>query len=124
MTLRLGCVLTAVVLALSAGCNAGLHWLSAEDGNQVVKAQSGDRFYLTLDENRSVGERWSAVSDDADVTVSLDHREGCAKVELRVHRGFDGPSVVTFTCRRQKGLPPRQFTVSLYKLTGDRAFWE
>jgi len=118
-----GAVATALLVVL-VGCHGGLHWLSAEDGDQVVKAQSGERFYLTLEENRSVGERWSATCDDGDVSVKLDHRDDCAKAEIRVHRGFDGPSVVTFTCRRPKGQAPRQFKVSLYKRTGDVAFWE
>ena len=123
MTLRLA---TCVLLAACGlvGCDLGRHWLSDTPCDQVVKAESGDRFYLTLAEDPVVGTRWSAKSNDRDVTVEVAHRPGRAKVEIRVHRGFDGPATVSFTCRQKSGDPPPGFSVVLYKRTGDVAFWE
>lgn len=123
MTLRLA---TCVLLAACGlvGCDLGRHWLSDTPRDQVVKAESGDRFYLTLVEDSVVGARWSAKSNDRDVTVEVAHRPGKAKVEIRVHRGFDGPATVSFTCRQKSGDSPPGFSVVLYKRTGDVAFWE
>ena len=123
MTLRLA---TCALLAACGlvGCDMGRHWLSDTPCDQVVKAESGDRFYLTLAEDPVVGARWSAKSNDRDVTVEVSHRPGKAKVEIRVHRGFDGPATVSFSCRQASGDPPQGFSVVLYKRTGDVAFWE
>ena len=106
-----------------AGCSTERHRLSGEGRNQVVRAESGDRFFMDLDE--SDGCRWTAKSNDPDVEVILDRADGVAEVTIRVHRGYDGPSVVSFACRRPHDKTPfRTFAVTLYKRTGDTAFWE
>ena len=106
-----------------AGCSVERHRLSGEGRNQVVRAESGDRFFMDLDE--SDGCRWSAKSNDPDVEVILDRADGVAEVTIRIHRGYDGPSAVTFSCRRHgEEIPSRKFAVTLYKRTGDVAFWE
>ena len=114
----------AVAACCLCGCDLGRHWLPDTPSDQVVRASSGDRFYLTLAEDPVAGACWSAKSDDRDVTVTVSHRPGKAKVEIRVHRGFDGPATVSFTCRQKSGEPPQGFSVVLYKRTGDVAFWE
>lgn len=117
----------AIVLLAACGlggCDLGRHWLAEAPCDQVVKAESGDRFYLTLAEDPVSGARWSAESNDRDVTVEVAHRPGKAKVEIRVHRGFDGPATVSFSCRQKSGDSPPGFSVVLYRRTGDVAFWE
>lgn len=116
-------VLLTACLAL-AGCDfVTWHYLSRPGESQVVRVSSGDRFFFALDE--AEGCRWDFDVDDPDVAVRLDHDDGRAKVELRIHRGYDGPSVVRFVCTRaETGEKVRDFTLSLYRNTGDRAFWE
>ena len=68
---------------------------------------------------------WDFVCDDHDVEVRIAHEDRVAKVEVRIHRGYDGPSAITFSCRRARGgAPSRQFTITLFRRTGDAAFWE
>lgn len=123
--MKLHMVLAALLmLAGVAGCDLGMHWITGPMEDRVIRASSGDRFYLELEEGGVESRRWSAKCDDPDVSVSIDHRDSAAKVEIRVHRGFDGPAAVTFRCRQRSGEPPRGFTISLYKRTGDVAFWE
>lgn len=127
-------VLLVGVLALTAGCSSGRHSLTRAE-NQAVCVQSGDRWFLTLEENATTGYRWETTSDDPDVEVSLERHppadpEVCGapgEVEaiIRIHRGYDGPSTVVFSYRRPwEKKPIRQFTLSLFKRTGDVAFWE
>lgn len=113
----------ALLVALAfAGCNfATWHRLDNTGQNQVLRAASGDRYFLTL--ATAEGERWTATCDDPDVDVRVDPHGNETKVELRVHRGYDGPSAVKFACRRN-GETVRRFTISLYRETGDRSFWE
>ena len=129
------CLLLLVLsatLALS-GCNmVARRTLDNPGRNQTVRVESGDRLYLDLEENTATGGRWSATCNDPSVDVSISHRTddgdtlgttGHAKVEIRVHRGYDGPSAVQFRCKRG-GAVVKSFTISLYKRTGDCAFWE
>jgi len=121
--MRLSSVIVGVVLAVGlSGCDFGRHWVTGPLEDRVLRAESGDRFYLHLEE--ADGCRWSATSDDSDVEVTIDHRDGSADVEMRVHRGFDGPSMVTFRCRERGKKQPRTFTISFYRRTGDAAFWK
>ena len=47
-----------------------------------------------------------------------------AKVMIRIHRGYDGPSTVTFALKRPgEKTPEKSFTVTLFRRTGDAAFW-
>ena len=100
------------------------HYLSGDGKSQVIRVESGDRFFMTLDEDATAGGRWSAACRDPDVEVRVEHKSGAAEVMIRIHRGYDGPSAVTFTCRRGAQKPTKSFTITLFKRTGDCAFWE
>jgi len=118
------CLAVLALTAVLAGCDFGIHWVTGPMEDRVLRAESGDRFYLRLEEGGSEGCRWSATCKDPDIDVMVDHQGDCAKVEIRVHRGFDGPSMVEFRCRRRNGALVKEFTISLYKRTGDAAFWK
>ena len=128
---------TVLLLAASlvCGCNFA-SWRSIErpGESQVIRVESGDRLFMRLEDEP--GCRWSGKCDDPDVDLRIDHEAGeavkgmvgtpgLAKVEIRVHRGYDGPSTVMFTCKRSRDREVvKKFTISLFKNTGDRAFWE
>lgn len=116
------------IAVLLAGCNFALRrWLDHPGENQVIRVESGERIYFDLEEDPAAGRQWYATSDDADVLVKVDHHadDRVAKVELRIHRGYDGPSTVNFRYRRSgEAKPLKEFTITLYKRTGDVAFWE
>ena len=123
-------------IALLSGCHVGRHYSVVPERNQVLAAQSGDRFFFDLEENATTGYAWRATCDDADVSVRVTHVAGGsdaglvgvpgkAEVEIRVHRGYDGPSAIRFQYRRAwEARPLKEFTIALHKRTGDRAFWE
>lgn len=129
--------LTAVALWALAGCNMVM-WRTLDNTgqNQVVRVESGDRLFFELEENATTGYLWTAKSDDADVEVKLEHiaadgsdgrcgAPGKVKVELRVHRGYDGPSAITFAYQRPwEDKPIRSFVITLFRRTGDAAFWK
>ena len=114
----------ACLLFAASGCDLGMHWISEPGHDQVIRVRSGDRYYLTLEEGGPDGARWTAKSDNPDVTVVQDREDGKVKVRMWIHRGFDGPASVTFTCRHRSGVPDKSFVISFYKATIDRAFWE
>ena len=127
----------AFVAALAlAGCSSGRRFFAVEPGvNQALRVTSGDRIFFEMEEDASTGARWDYTCDDHDVEVSIDHRSpkragndgarGAASVEIRIHRGYDGPSVVTFMLKKPgTGKPLKRFAVTLFKRTGDVAFWE
>lgn len=127
----------AALAALLAGCHADRrHFAIVPERNQTVRAQSGDRFLFDLEENMTTGYEWTATCDDSDVDVRIRHVPGesdegmvgvpgVAKVEIRVRRGYDGPSTIRFRYKRRWEKDAiKSFTVTLYKQTGDRAFWE
>lgn len=129
---------TFVALALLlSGCQMSDRRALANPGeNQVLQVASGDRFYFDLKENTTTGYSWDFSCDDPDVEVTIDHQPGgsgevCgapgrAVVLIRIHRGYDGPSSVRFFYRRpwEKGPPAKEFTIALFRRTGDAAFWE
>ena len=110
--------------------------LSDPAKNQVIRIERGDRLYFDLEENGTTGYQWEVICTDPDVEVTLDHQPadvpkglvgapGKAKVRIRIHRGYDGPTDVCFQYRRSwEKKPIQKFTLSLYRATGDRAFWE
>ena len=132
--MRVTVLLLAFLLAGLLGCRTERHWL--EGGfDQVVRVESGDRFFLTLEENGTTGYQWKADCDDDNVDVIIDHKPpertdlagapGQAKVTIRVFRGYDGPSEIHFRYQRSwEEKPIREFTITLFKRTGDCAFWE
>ena len=124
-------VMVLLAAALAAGCSTGRRFCAVQPGvSQVVRVASGDRIFFELEETR--GFRWDFECDDGDVSVSLkrgNEKVGetrAVRVEIRIHRGYDGPSAVTFMKRAQNGAPTAdgRFTVTLYKRTGDTAFWK
>ena len=131
-------LLSIAALALACGCEGiGVRIVAEPGKNQVIRVTSGDRLYFDLEENATTGYCWDYKCDDPDVEVTIDHAEpeqrdvcvgaaGLAKVRIRIHRGYDGPSTVRFVYRRrwEKSPPAREFTITLYKRTGDVAFWE
>jgi len=116
-------VWVALLLSL-VGCSTERHTITSPGKSQVIRVESGDRFFMTLDEDPASDGRWSARCDDSDVEVSIEHVAGKAKVLIRIHRGYDGPSAVVFSCKRGSQRPSKTFTITLYKRTGDCAFWE
>ena len=122
--------------ALLSGCN--MVWrkiLPNPEKNQVVRVEKGERLYFDLDEDVAAGYRWDFTCDDPDVEVTLDHERpdgaggsgralGTAEVRIRIHRGYDGPSVVRFFYRGGDGAEEKSFTITLYRRVGDFAFWE
>ena len=129
-------LIVALVAAALAGCSFERHYLPSGGKNQVVRVESGDRLFMDLEENATTGYRWEATSDDADVEVEIVHvpgksdeglagAPGKAEVTIRVHRGYDGPTAVTFRYKRPwEKEPLKKFTVTLFKRTGDCAFWK
>ena len=137
MVLRPRALAAAFVVALAlAGCSSGRRFCAVEPGvNQALRVASGDRIFFEMEEDASAGARWDYTCDDHDVEVSIDHRPpkrgegggapGSAAVEIRIHRGYDGPSVVTFMLKKPgPGKTAKRFSVTLFKRTGDVAFWE
>ncbi|MBO5751437.1 MAG: hypothetical protein J6R80_03435 [Kiritimatiellae bacterium] len=128
----------AALAALVCGCEGIGYRVVANPGeNQVMRVVSGDRIYFSLPEIRESGYIWDYTSDDSDVSVTIDRDESLnrdkslsssleANVRIRVHRGYDGPSTVNFFLRHKSGKesPIKEFTITLYKRTGDVAFWE
>jgi len=129
----------AILLVFSLllfGCTWNRHYISSPGESQAIRVEAQDRFYMDLEENATAGYRWYGKSNDPDVDVIIDHKSGTggrgrvgasgtASVTIRVHRGFDGPAAVTFTYKRSGEKDPvKKFTITLYKRTGDAAFWE
>jgi len=131
-------LLALATLLLACGCEGIGHRIVCDPGkNQVLRVVSGDRLYFDLKENASTGFTWDYTCSDPDVEVTIDHEAGddsdgrcgvpgVAKVRIRIHRGYDGPSTIRFRLRRpwEKGPPSKEFNITLYKRTGDVAFWE
>ena len=114
-------------LGLLLGCNMVCRRTLPDPGrNQVIRVESGERICFDLKENRAAGCQWDVVCTDSDVEGTIGHRpSGVADVCIRIHRGYDGPTDVSFKYgRSDEKAPQRQFTLSLYRRTGDCAFWE
>lgn len=124
------------LLPLLGGCSVERHYLSNTGQNQTIRVESGDRLYLEMDENATTGYRWGFACDDPDVEVKLRHvpaeakdglvgATGRAEAEIRVHRGYDGPTAIRFFYKRSwQKEPVKEFNITLFKRTGDCAFWE
>lgn len=129
---------SAALAALLCGCEGiGYRVVENPGENRVMRVVSGDRIYFSLPEIRESGYMWDYVCDDDDVSVTIDRDESLkrdktsassleANVRIRVHRGYDGPSTVTFALRGKKANEPpvKEFTITLYRRTGDVALWE
>ena len=128
----IGCL---CALAFLSGCN--MLWrriLPDPEKNQVVRVEKGERLYFDLEEDVDAGYRWDFTCDDKDVEVTMDHEPpegrgggralGTAEVRIRIHRGYDGPSAVRFFYKCVEKPVEREFTISLFRRTGDFAFWK
>ncbi|MBR2838116.1 MAG: protease inhibitor I42 family protein [Kiritimatiellae bacterium] len=132
LPLAAACLLAAAI----SGCAHGMRFSAIRPGvNQAVCVASGDRLFFEMRENASTGFRWDWTCDDPDVEVSMDHvppersdldgAPGMVKVSIRIHRGYDGPSAVTFMLKRDgSGMVSNRFTITFFRRTGDAAFWE
>lgn len=129
--------LTLLLMLVLTGCAFERHYAVVPEKDQVLEVASGDRWIFTLEENATTGYEWDYSCDDDDVEVRIDHIAGeskdgmvgvpgKAKVVIRIHRGYDGPSTVKFVYRRQweKAKPAKSFVITLFKRTGDEAFWK
>lgn len=125
----------ASLLLLVSGCN--MLWrriLPDPEKNQVVRVEKGERLYFDLEEDVDAGYRWDFTCDDKDVEVTMDHESpegggegrelGTAEVRIRIHRGYDGPSAVHFFYKCAGKPVEKEFTISLFRRTGDFAFWK
>lgn len=130
-------ILAAVVLSAAlTGCASGMRFSSVRPGvNQALRVTSGDRIFFEMKENASTGFRWYYTCDDPDVEVSMDRvppakrgvngAPGSVRVKIHIHRGYDGPSAVTFVLKRpSSGQVAERFTLTFFKRTGDAAFWK
>jgi len=118
------------------GCTWNRHYISEPGKSQAIRVESMDRLYMDLEENAAAGYQWYGMSNDPDVDVIVEHCPGkdgdgrvgalgTAEVTIRIHRGYDGPSFVTFKYKRPwEKDPVKQFTITLYRRTGDSAAWE
>lgn len=113
-----------VGLAVLTGCQLGFYRSLDNPGtDQIVRVQSGDRFVFELP--NTTGLYWAASSDDSDVTVQVYPSGVKTDVEIRVHRGYDGPSLLTFRLLEEEThTEVRRFTLSFFRRTGDAAFWK
>ena len=127
--------------AFLAGCQfANWHILNNPGEDQVIRVENGDRYYFDLEENATTGYMWDYSCDNDDVEVTVEHKgpskpgadgptkcgaPGRASARIRIHRGFDGPAGVGFFYKRSgEKTPVKEFTVGLFRRTGDVAFWE
>ena len=114
-----------LALALVAACQFVDRRVVSEPGrNEIIRVESGERLYFNLKEED--GRVWDCRSDDKDAEVSIERGQGTARVRVRIHRGFDGPATLRFSCRRngEKAEGPESFTVALFRRTGAAAFWK
>ena len=125
MTARLPPLVLVAMLAVISGCAFGRRYSAVRPGvNQTLRVESGDRIYFDLEEGSRPGREWDFECDDKDVTVSIAHRDGKASAEVRIHRGYDGPSRIAFFRKGARGKDPERFVLTLFRRTGDAAFWE
>ncbi len=127
--------LIASIVWLVTGCSTiDSRSIKNPGDNQFICVKSGDRLSFEVNEIQPCC-RWNAKCDDTDVEVRIDRlpppqgssETGKAAVLIRIHRGFDGPSTVNFfsgKCTENKHASSKKFTISLYKRTGDAAFWK
>lgn len=125
MTARLLLPILAALLTIVSGCAFGRRYSAVRPGvNQTLRVENGDRIYFDLDESVGHGCEWDFECDDKDVSVSIAHNNGSASVEVRVHRGYDGPSRIAFFRRGAPVKDSGRFVLTLFRRTGDAAFWE
>ena len=118
-------ILAAALAAIVAGCASGMRFAAIRPGiNQTLRVESGDRLFFDMGESSTPRGKWDFECDDPDVSVSIAHRDGMARAELHIHRGYDGPSKIVFFRRGMHGKDQDRFVITLFRRTGDAAFWE
>ena len=138
---RAGLTILALTLAL-CGCRMDRMTIREPVADRVIEVESGDRFYVELDENMTTGYHWEASCDDDRnlVEVFVKHipyeaapgeealcgAPGKAEVSIRVHRGFLGPATVEMRYVRawEREAPVRHIKFVLWKRDGDVAPWK
>lgn len=119
-----GCLLLATSFC---GCRMDRMTIHEPVGDRVIEVESGDRFFVELEERQAAGYVWEAsCNDDRDsVDVTIRHLQNAAEVAIRVHRGFVGPSTVEMV--QIKSLDRldivRRVRFVLWKRDGDVAPW-
>lgn len=132
-----------IVLAAAAlaGCRLDRMTIREPVADRLVEVESGDRFWVELNENVTTGYRWEASADDFRELVETQVKHlpaeqkggepvcgapGKAEVLIRVHRGFVGPATVTLRYVRpwEPDKPARTVRLVLWKRDGDVAPWK
>ena len=136
--LRIAAALAAVALA---GCRMDRMTIREPVTDRFVEVESGDRFWVELEENTTTGYTWEVeVSDERNlVETSVRHipyeapvgeealcgAPGTAEIMIRVHRGFVGPATVFFRYVRpwERDRAAREIKFVLWRRDGDVAPW-
>ena len=130
-----------VLAAALAGCRLDRMTIREPVTDRLVEVESGDRFWVELNENVTTGYRWEASADDFRELVETQVKHipaeqkggepvcgapGKAEVLIRVHRGFVGPATVTLRYVRpwEPDKPARTVRLVLWKRDGDVAPWK
>lgn len=139
---------TATVMALAAfcfllaGCRMDRMTIREPVSDRFIEVESGDRFWVELEENTTTGFSWTVASDDFRELVETYVRHipcepgpdeearcgapGKAEVMIRIHRGFVGPATVVMKYARpwEPDRPARTIKFVLWKRDGDVAPWK
>ena len=134
-------LVAALALAALAGCRMDRMTIREPVSDRFVEVESGDRFWVELEENTTTGYAWEVeVSDERNlVETSVKHiphetpageealcgAPGKAEIMIRIHRGFVGPATVLFRYVRpwERERPVRQIKFVLWRRDGDVAPW-
>ena len=130
------------LILLAAGCRHDMHTLKEPVESQIIEVETGDRFWIELDENPTTGYQWQIDCDDFRHKVEINSyfepcRDGeiedglCGAggkriVSVRVRLGFTGECTLSMTYLRpwEKDVKPaREIQFVLWKRDGDVAPW-
>ena len=129
-------------MLLTAGCRMDRMTIREPVTDRFIEVESGDRFWVELEENTTTGYRWEVSSDDFRELVETYVKHipyepeegeeircgapGKAEVMVRIHRGFLGPATLTMRYVRpwEPDTPARTVKFVLWKRDGDVAPWK
>ena len=125
-----------------AGCRTDMHTFREPVESQIVEVESGDRFWIELEENPTTGFSWEVDCDDfrRKVEIHSEYIEPCRggeggmlcgapgirRISVRVRLGFTGQALLSMKYRRPwetKVPPAREINFMLWKRDGDVAPW-
>lgn len=119
------------------GCRLSRYSLDETCDGQTIQVKSGDRISIDLEENATTGYIWTAECNDPDITIVRetegpdDDKPLCGaprkiRFIIRVARGFDDTTHVTFRCKRpwKGGGTARVIDVILFRKVEDTAPWK